>query len=270
MKTSKIVLAGGALAGGAASVVVAEKFGLTPIAAGGATAGVALAGSTLVKNETVKDALYAASLGAGGLVGVQLFGQWVGHRQATAAKPAGNPKQRMADADGGYVTRQELNDALSQVADKNAHALGQFADKNAEQHKQTTCDLTTAMRDEIRRAIAEVQQPAQQTGGGMPHLYPLYPARAASGEDERNALADDEYMRNAYSVDDERNAAEDEYSRNAYGDDERNAGDDEYSRNAYGDDERNAFADDERNASADDDDMSDDVAYQSMVAHRAM
>jgi hypothetical protein len=205
-----------------------------------------------VKNETVKEALYAASLGAGGLVGVQLFGQWVGHRQATAAKQAASPKQRMADGDGAYVTRQELNDALAQVADKNAHALGQFAEKNAEQHKQTTCDLTTAMREEIRRAIAEVQPPPQLTGGGVPHLYPLYPARAASAEDERNALADDDYMRNAYGVDDERNAAEDEFSRNAYGDDERNAGDDEYARNAYGDDERNVYVDDERNAVADD------------------
>jgi len=245
MKTSKLLLAGGALAGGAASVVVAEKFGLTPVAAGGATAGVALAGSTIVKNENIKDALFAASLGAGGLVGVQLFGQWVGRHQVSAATKPGQSPKRMADGDGGYVTRQELNDALSQVADKNAHAIGQLADKTAEQHKQTTCDLTSALREELRKAVAEVQQPSQ-AGGGMPHLYPLYPARGASADEERNAFADDEYSRNAYG-DEERNAGDDEYSRNAYGDEERNAGDDEYSRNVYGDEERNAFVDDERN-----------------------
>src|SRR4051794_26982199 len=131
MKTNKLLLAGGALAGGAATVVVAEKFGLTPVAAGGATAGAALAGSSLVKNQDIKDALFAASMGAGGLVGVQLLGQWYGRHQASAAgKPAQTPKQRMAEGDGGYVTRQELNDALAQVADKNAHAIGQLADKS--------------------------------------------------------------------------------------------------------------------------------------------
>ena len=70
-KSNRLLLAGGALAGGAASVVVAEKAGLSPVWAGVATSGGALAASGFVENPSVKEALYAASLGSAGLVGTR-------------------------------------------------------------------------------------------------------------------------------------------------------------------------------------------------------
>ena len=155
-----------------------------------------------------------------------------------------------------FVTRDELNQALAHLADK-----------NDDQHKQT-CDLMTALHDEIRKVVTESQPQrplaTQPPPGSMPvrtqpassaqFLYPLRRS-AAVWEDERNA-GDDDYMRNAYGDDlernadfDERNAAVDEYERNAYGE--------EYERNAFVDDERNAYADEERNADERDADVDD-------------
>lgn len=230
----------GGVAGGVATVYGAEKFGLSPLAAAGVgvAAGIGLGGAT--KTPWMKQALMGVAIGAGTLGGMQLLANVrSGHAAAPAPKTTNNKRQAEGD---GYVTREELNDALGKLADSHKADM-------KEQQKQQTCDLMTALRDEIRKTVAETQKP-KPVAGGLPHLYTLYPTRGASVDDERNA-GQDEYTRNAYGVDDERNAhAEDEYMRNAYGDDERNAFLDE-ERNAFGDDERNAFADDERNASSD-------------------
>ena len=253
---------GGALAGGGATLLVAEKAGLSPAWAGAATGGLALAGSALLPNPALKDACFAAGLGGMGVAGVQLLAGYYTKRQqeAKGSAPTAKPGKRQADGDTAshpFVTRDELNQALAQLADK-----------NDDQHKQT-CDLMTALHDEIRKVVAEPQpqrpQATQLPPGSMPvrtqpassaqFLYPLRRS-AAAWEDERNA-GDDEYMRNAYGDElernadfDERNAAVDEYERNAYGE--------EYERNAYVDDERNAFVDDERNAYTDEERNADE------------
>jgi hypothetical protein len=240
-KGSTIVPILGGVAGGVATVYGAEKFGLSPLAAAGVgvAAGLGLGGAT--KTPWMKQALMGVAIGAGTLGGMQLLANVRAGHAAAAPAPKTTNNKRQAEGDG-YVTREELNTALGKLADSHKADM-------QEQQKQQTCDLMTALRDEIRKTVAETQKP-KPVAGGLPHLYSLYPTRGASVDDERNA-GDDEYMRNAYGVDDERNAAvEDDYMRNAYGDDERNAYIDE-ERNAFGDDERNAFADDERNALAD-------------------
>ena len=257
-----MLLMGGALAGGGATLLVAEKAGLSPAWAGAATGGLALAGSALLPNPALKDACFAAGLGGMGVAGVQLLAGYYAKRQQDAKSgPSANPGQHKRQADGDtashpFVTRDELNQALAQIADK-----------NDDQHKQT-CDRMTVLHDEIKKVVAEVQQTGPQMGrqpgpGVMPvvrpqttapFLYRVTPQRsAAAWEDERNAGLD-EYERNAYGDDAERNADFDE----------RNASVDEYERNAYGDDgERNAELDernadfDERNADERDADVGD-------------
>jgi hypothetical protein len=240
---NKLAMAGGSIAGGAASVFVAEKSGLPPLWAGVATGGASIAASTLIKNPLAKDALFAASLGAGGLVGVQLLASYIARKAQQPQQSQQKPAEKR-HADGDPVTRGELNAALSQMADKQTQA----------------CDLITALHDEIKHVISEQAKPVEPpkpTATAQPvrptNLYPIF--RSAAGDDERNAFGDDEYMRNAYGSDEERNAfVEDEYQRNAYGaDEERNAFvEDEYQRNAYGgDEERNAYVEDERNAFVD-------------------
>lgn len=267
---------GGALAGGGATLIVAEQAGLSPAWAGAATGGLALAGSSLLPSPMLKDACFAAGLGGIGVAGVQLLANFYAKKKQDAQKATGATpgKKRQADGDAAhpFITRDELNAALSQAADK-----------SDDQHKQT-CDLMAALHDEIKKVVVEVQQqPADKSTvppGAMPvarpqmttapFLYRVNPTRsAAAWEDERNAVADD-YERNAYGDEgernadlDDRNANVDEYERNAYGDegernadvDERNA--DEYERNAYGDEERNG---DERDASLDERDADADLS----------
>jgi hypothetical protein len=255
---------GGALAGGGATLLVAEQAGLSPAWAGAATGGLALAGSSLLPNPMLKDACFAAGLGGIGVAGVQLLANFYAKKKQEAQKTTGaaTGKKRQADGDAAhpFITRDELNAALAQVADK-----------SEDQHKQT-CDLMTALHDEIKKVVVEVQQQPDKSAaapGSMPvsrpqtttapFLYRINPRMAAAWEDERNA--GDDYQRNAYGDEyernadlDDRNANIDEYERNAYGDeyernshlDERNA--DEYERNAYGEEERNA---DERDAGLD-------------------
>jgi hypothetical protein len=225
----------GGVAGGVATVYGAEKFGLSPVAAAGVGVAAGLGLGSATKTPWMKQALMGVAIGAGTLGGLQLIASAKSHAVA-APKPANTNNKRQAEGDG-YVTRQELNDALSKLADSHKADL-------KEQQKQQTCDLLTALRDEIKKVVAETQKPQATTSAGIPRIYPLYPVRGA---------ADDDYTRNAYAVDDERNAMlDDEYTRNAYGDEERNAfAYDEYSRNAYGDEERNAYADEERNAVGD-------------------
>jgi hypothetical protein len=241
----------GGIAGGVATVYGAEKFGLSPVAAAGVGVAGGLGIRSAVKSPMMKNAMLGVAIGAGTLGGLHLVAN-VRAAQATQPKPSANTQhggKRQAEGGDGFVTQQQLNDALGKVAD---------------QHKET-CDLMTALRAEIRSVVAgddthvRTTNPVRSPGpmpGGVPHLYTLYPTtRGAAIDDERNAYVEDEYMRNAYSdeernayVEDERNAyVEDEYMRNAYSDDERNAFVDE-ERNAFVDDERNAYVDDERNA----------------------
>ncbi len=155
-------------------------------------------------------------------------------------------KQRAAEGDG-YVTRQELQAALSQVAD------GQ---------KQTQCDVVAALH-EIKQTMAAMSANDNGRAKPSPSLspppsYATKPpandntqARDASGYDERDAAPDE---RDAYAYVDERDAAPDERDAYAYVD-ERDAAPDERDAYAYVDerdaapDERDAYVD-ERDAYA--------------------
>jgi hypothetical protein len=229
----------GGVAGGVATVYGAEKFGLSPVAAAGIGVAAGLGIGSATKTPWMKQAAMGVAIGAGTLGGMQLLAQ-VRSNSANASKaPPAHAGKRQAEGDG-FVTRTELNDALSKLAETHKEDL-------KEQQKQQTCDLLTALRTEIKQVVTETmkaQEPPKQPGG-VPRIYPLYPTRGATVEDERNAFVEDEYMRNAYATDDERNAiADEEYARNAYAD--------EGGRNAYADEERNAVADDERNAYVED------------------
>jgi hypothetical protein len=256
----------GGVAGGTAAVMASQKWSAHPglVAAGAAGAG--LLAMTMGKQSWLRQAGAGAVVGAAVVGAVPLVvGAFQSSPQQQAAHaPSPTPQKaaphRGADGTGdGFITRQELNDALSKVAD---------------QQKQGHCDLLSAL-DDIRKIVAnaEEQQDRALPAQRPPQILPAATTaqaramfdrtsltRAADGDDTyaRNAYGD-EYERNAYG-DDERNATVDEYERNAYGDegernadlDERNAAVDEYERNAYGDEyERNAFVDDERNADLD-------------------
>src|SRR5205807_1795291 len=142
-------------------------------------------------------------------------------------------KKRQADgSDAPYVTRAELNDMLAKLADK-----------SEAQQKQATCDLLTALREEIRRVVVDMHIDAPRPAGpshsasprqppahpGAPDGYPYPQYRGAEADETRNW---------------------DEWERNAWVDDERNFADEE--RNAWVDEERNAWVDDERNAPVED------------------
>ncbi|HEY2746784.1 MAG TPA: hypothetical protein VGL86_19280 [Polyangia bacterium] len=234
----------GGLAGGTAAVIATQRFHANPslVAAGAAAAG--LAAMTLGKQPWLRQAGAGAVVGAA-VVGtvphiVSAFSKHAPHREAQApARPQPtNAEQRAAEGDG-FVTRQELNDAL-----------GKLADSHKETQKQQTCDLLTALRSEIRQVIADGPNgpglPAAESSPALPskasgapqYTSPLRPTRDANGED---------YERNAYG-DDIRDAEADDYTRNAYGDDIRDADADDYARNAYGEDMRDASAYDERDA----------------------
>jgi hypothetical protein len=252
------------VAGGAATVYATSKLNWHPVAVAGTGAAAGLAVAATAKKPWVKQVGMGAAIGAATLGGVQLVGSLLAPKPAQAAQaPAGKPK-RSADGDereaegDGLVTRKELNDALSKIA--NVQKEGQ---------KQQTCDLMSALRDEIKKVLAE-----GPSGAPVPPATPptrpvqsatfTYPfVRAADGDDyarnaygdfdERNAYGEDEYTRNAYGDFDQRDADPDVY-RDAYGDEYRDAyGDDDYARNAYGDEYREAYGDDDyaRNAYGD-------------------
>ena len=238
----------GGIAGGTAAVLAGRRFNTHPglVAAGTASAG--LAAMSFGKQPWLRQAgagcvVGAAVVGAVPLV-VGAFDKHPQQQQQGQATPRPAPLHRMAEGDG-YVTRGELNDAL-----------GKLADSHRETQKQQTCDLMTALRDEIRKVVAEGPNgpglPASSTSTAQPlpsrpsNVYPLFPPPRVTN-DMRGADGD-EYVRNAYG-DDIRDAVADEYERNAYGDDIRDASVDEYERNAYGDDMRDASVYDERDAS---------------------
>jgi hypothetical protein len=181
------------------------------------------------------------AIGASALGGVSLVGSMMAKSSAppVTAKNDGKDKgKRGADGwDGrdagegdGYVTRKELNDALSKVANAQQEATKEAA-------KQQTCELRDALREEIKRVLAETQQASQPPKSAARMMY------------WRGALGDD-YQRNAYG-DEPRDADGDDYMRNAYGDDFRDADGDDYMRNAYGEDFRDASGDEYRDASGD-------------------
>jgi hypothetical protein len=227
-------MGGGSVAGGAASVVVAEQAKLSPFWAGVVTGGTTLALSQLAKKIPLANkALVGATLGAGGLCGVQLVANYYARKMKADQAAKGHDsssKNEKRHADGDNLTRQELNDRLA---------------KTAEEQKQTTTDLMTAFREEIksdmRAVIAEMQAPSPKQS---------QPTNVIRVQQFRR---DDEgYERNAYGNEDERNA---EFA------DERNAefverDADPRERDASGD-ERDA-AGDERDASGDERDASGD------------
>ena len=264
------VMAGGSVAGGAASVIVTENTGLDPMLAGVATGSAALGLAQLVKKVPLaKNALTAASMGAAGLVGIHLIARHYAKKSATKPQHATSTQHtssadlhaaraRMADG-GAPVTRAELNDALSAMADR----------------QNQTCDLITALHSEIKSVVAETQtqkgtatpsatttthDPSAPTSNLIRLRYvreadpETYERNAYGGMDERDADAIDTYERNAYGGMDERDAdVIDTYERNAYGE-ERDASIDE--RDAYVEerdavpDERDAYVE-ERDAAPD-------------------
>jgi hypothetical protein len=243
---SAAAMATGSVAGGAASVVVAEKAHMDPFWAGIVTSGASLALAQLAKKVPLANkGLMAASLGAGGLCGVQLIASYYARKQKEAKGHDASAKNEKRHADGGdNVTRHELNDALSRTADE---------------HKQSTTDLMTAFREEIkadmRAVIAEMSSPPAKQPSNVIRVQSFrrddegYERNAYGGEDERNADFADE--RNAEYA--ERDAAP--WERDASGDErdadpERDAAGDErdaapWERDAAGD-ERDA--DPERDA----------------------
>lgn len=267
-KANTLIPVLGGVVGGTAAVLASQKWNAHSglVAAGTAAAG--LAAMTMGKQPWLRQA------GAGAVVGAAVVGavplvvsalskspQPASQAQAQPGKAA--PAKRSADGErdadsgsDGFVTRKELNDALSQLADSHKDA-----------QKQQTCDLLTALRDEIRKVVAEgpngpglpasSMAPSLTPPPGLPAKQPpspvMYPSNTVlrTPFDLRGADGDD-YSRNAYG-DDIRDAEGDDYGRNAYGDDIRDAEGDEYGRNAYGDDLRDADGDDYgRNAYGDD------------------
>ena len=232
-------LAGG-IAGGTATVLAAAKFHWHPVAVAAAAAvgGFALASST--KTPWMKQAAMGAAIGAGTLGGVTLAGQLMQPKAPMAATP--RPAARSADGDAAFITRQELQDALAKTADS-----------HKEQQKQQTCDLMTALREEIRRTVgtmdARKQSRSDPEQGPATFLHAVVPQKGASADD---------YMRDAYG--DEPRDAADYDERNAYGDDD-------YMRDAYGDeyrdaDERDGSGYDERDAVAYDDGDERDADFE--------
>jgi hypothetical protein len=268
----------GGIGVGTVAAFASQKYSTHPglIAAGGALAG--LAAMKLAKEP------WQRQLGAGAAVGAAVFGAVPfvvsalqrGPQAQAQGKPQSSSNPRRGADGSGYVTREELNDAL-----------GKLADSHKETQKQQTCDLLTALRDEIKKVVAEGPNgPGSTTAGdthglGGPSSASPLPSKPPSpsftsffprvNNDMRSAEGN-EYVRNAYG-DDIRDAEADEYVRNAYGDDIRDAEADEYIRNAYGDDIRDAYGDerdaagyderdaagyDERDASGDERDASAD------------
>jgi hypothetical protein len=239
------------VAGGAATVFATGKLNWHPVAVAGAGAAAGLALAATSKTPWIRQAGMGAAIGAATLGGVQLVGSLLHSQPKTAAAPHPAAKKRAADgerdADGvsdGFVTRKELNDAL-----------GKLADSTKETQKQQACDLLTALRDEIRKVVAEGPNgpgthPATDHTAIVPSSKPSQPAGASFTypftQPTRGADGDD-YTRNAYG-DDIRDAAGDDYMRNAYGDDIRDAEGDDYTRNAYGDEMRDAGGDEYRDA----------------------
>jgi hypothetical protein len=225
-RTSVILPLAGGIAGGAATVLATAKLGWHPVAVAAAATAGGLALANMSKTPWVKQAATGAAIGAGALGGVTLLGQFLQPKPAASQHAADKKGHRAAEGDG-FVTRQELQDAL-----------GKLADSHKEAQKQQSCDLLTALRDEIRHTIAEVKpepaKPAQaQT---VPFLHTIVPSR---GDEGRDAGGFDEYERNAYG----------DEARDAAAFEERDArGFDEYERNAYGDEARDAAAVEERDA----------------------
>ena len=217
-KGGAIVPLVGGVAGGVATVYGAEKFGLTPLTAAGVGVAAGLGLQAATKSPLMKQALMGVAIGAGTLGGLQL----IANARAQAAKPAAPPSSKKRQAEGdGFITRDELNDALSKLAE------AQKSDMK-EQQKRQTCDLLTALRDEVKRIVADTQRPLPQRPTAPPLYFVRRQADGAADSDvaERNAVGVDDYMTNAYGSDAsvERNADGDseaaELERNADGEDE--------------------------------------------------
>ena len=136
----------GGLAGGTAAVIATQKWNAHPglVAAGAAAAGIAA--MTMGKQPWLRQAGAGAVVGAAVVGAVpHIVGAFDKHapRRRAAASRSRRRVHRMAEGDG-FVTRGELNDAL-----------GKLADSHKETQKQQTCDLLTALRDEIRKVVAE-------------------------------------------------------------------------------------------------------------------
>ena len=268
----------GGVVAGTGAVIAAQKWSQHSLLAAGLIGAGGLAALSAGKKTP-----WLAQAGAGAVIGATVIAAVpyvVGAIGKTPMAQAPPKPQALRGADGadGFVTRDELNDALSKVAD---------------QQKQGHCDLLFAL-DDIRKIVANAEQQqyrqlpsATSTSSGNSLLAAVSPTSGPQSAQGPKIVSrvipfsvagrdgyDDTYARNAYGDDerdgdgdDERNAAADEYTRSAYdddderdadGDDERNADEDEYGRNAYGDDERDADGDDERDADGDERDADGD------------
>jgi hypothetical protein len=211
------ILAG---AGGAiVATLAAEKVGLSPNTAAWGTAAVGAA-TALGTKGVVRQV--ATGVGAGGACLGAL--SLVGSVQAKKHEQTVKEQHAKRQADGQFVTHEQLNDALTKVADGT---------------KQANCDLLAALDDRIVKIVDAHQKALPQA---QPQRLYYLPPRGAS-------FFEDEYMRNAYGGEVGRNAyVEDEYMRNAYGSEEERNAYVEEERNAYPEEERNAYVEEERNA----------------------
>ncbi len=233
------------VAAGVGSAWAATKLPINPLYVTGGIA--ALGGLTAWRARTpwIKQVGLGVAIGSGVLTAMAGAGTLVQYGQHHPDKEKKEKEKRAAEGDG-YVTRQELQAALTQVA---------------EGQKQTQCDVVAALH-EIKQTMAAMS--ANDNGRAKPSPSPSYatkpPAndntqtRDASGYDERDAAPDE---RDAYAYVDERDAAPDERDAYVYAD-ERDAVPDERDAYAYVDesdaapDERDAYAYvDERDAAPD-------------------
>jgi hypothetical protein len=225
----------GGIAGGTATVLAAAKFQWHPVAVAAAAAvgGVALSGAT--KTPWLKQAALGAAIGAGTLGGVTLAGQLLQPKPAASHGPTKTSHRAADGSTDGFVTKMELQNALAQ-----------HAETQKEQQKQQTCDLMTALRDEIRRTVGDMNAPkppaANPQQGPATFLHTIVPPRGAEERD----YGEHDYMRDAYG--DERDAmyyeVPHDYLRDAYGE-ERDAA---YEERDAGYEERDAVAYEERDA----------------------
>ena len=137
-KSAILPIASG-VAGAAMATLSAVKFGMDPQKAALLTAGAgALGFAAAAKYKRPGWEQVAIGVGAGGACLAALpYVTNLAHGSAkpAAAAPAAVPHRQ---ADGEYVTRTELNDAVARLA---------------EQQKQANCDTVDAIRQELRRSL---------------------------------------------------------------------------------------------------------------------
>jgi hypothetical protein len=171
--------------GGAAAAVYADKLGIGPKWASGITA----VGGTMGAMGThgrLRELLTGVACSGTALATMQAIFALradAARREAEQAAKKADDKTRKADGADGFITRQELNDALVKVVDAHNDALVKVADA----HKQQSCDLLSSL-DELRKIVVERQK------ASTPSQHPIPPNlwMGSEGAPTRGAGYDDE------------------------------------------------------------------------------